>query len=90
MAIIHLPSSLTNYTKQQRDVEVEAKTLQDAIEKLLEQFPALKNHIVDNNSHLLLHVAVFIDGEQLDITSQSPALLKPNSQIDLLLALSGG
>ncbi len=90
MATIHLPSSLSKYSNQEREIHVEANTLQKALEILADKFPALKEHIFDNNLNLLLHVAVFIDGEQLDTTIKNPVSLKPDSQIILVLALSGG
>lgn len=90
MATIHLPSSLANYANQQREISISADTLDQALQKLAERFPELKDHIMDKQFKLLLHVAAFIDGEQLDATQNQNVTLKPDSQIVLVLALSGG
>lgn len=90
MATIHLPSSLANYANQQREISIAAESLDQALQKLAEHFPQLKDHIMDKQFKLLLHVAVFIDGEQLDSTQNQNVSLKADSQIVLVLALSGG
>lgn len=88
MALIHLPSSLANYTQHIREVSVEGKNLKEALKSLVEQFPNLKDHIVDAQYQPLLHLAIFIDDEQVATNEDIP--LKADSEVRLVLALSGG
>lgn len=90
MATFQIPSSLAKFTEQRRQVMIEATTFQDALRILCDKYPQLQRYLIDEKGELLLHVAVFIDDEQLEADMQQPITIQADSQIALVLALSGG
>jgi sulfur carrier protein ThiS len=72
------------------DVEVTGATVREALDAVLLQHPAITGYILDDQRAVRDHVVVFIDGEPIrDRRSLSDAV-RPNSEIFVMQALSGG
>lgn len=72
------------------EVEVEATTVREALERVFADNPRLRGYVVDEHGGLRKHMAVFVDGEQLvDRAAQSDAV-GARSEIYVMQALSGG
>jgi sulfur carrier protein ThiS len=70
--------------------EVAAATLADALEAVFEQHPRLRGYVLDEQSHVRRHVAVFVDGESIRDKSDLTRALTSRSEVYVLQALSGG
>lgn len=72
------------------DVHVDGQTVRDALSQIFLATPTLKSYLVDEQGALRKHVTVFVDGTPVrDRTTLSDAL-QPDSDIDVMQALSGG
>ena len=72
------------------DVETGAACLRDALDAAFAVNSRLRGYVLDDQGHLRQHVVVFIDGQRSrDRAAQSEAL-RPDSQVHVLQALSGG
>ena len=80
MATVYLPSGLTHYTGGVSSVEIEADSVSDALERLVERFPQLASPVAD--------MAVAVDGEIY--TQPGYQTLASSSEIHLLPRIAGG
>jgi molybdopterin converting factor small subunit len=87
MATVILPRSLVSLIPgTQRSTDVEATTVAEAIDRLDERTPGLRNRLVDAGPTIRQHINVYVDAQ--------PAVLDtpigPNSTVHVIPAVSGG
>jgi len=87
MADVHLPSVLRPlFADLPRHVDVDAATVGDAIARLDEQWPGLKDRLCEPGPALRQHIHVYVDGERGDLGTA----VEPRSRLDVIAAISGG
>ena len=87
MADVHLPPTLPPlFENLPRRLDVDAATLDDAIELLNEQWPGMRDRLCEPGPVLRPHINVYVDQERASL--ETP--LQPGSRIDVLAAISGG
>jgi hypothetical protein len=64
---INIPHALRQYTESRSELQVEASTVQEALQKLDTLFPGLQAFIVDEGNELRRYVNVFVN--EADIRS---------------------
>jgi molybdopterin synthase sulfur carrier subunit len=87
MATIILPRSLIAlFPAAPRRCDVEAATVAEAIDRLDELAPGIRNRILDAGPVIREHIKVFVDAAPA--TLESP--LRPGSTLHVIPAVSGG
>jgi molybdopterin converting factor small subunit len=87
MATVILPRSLVSLIPgTQRSTEVDAATVAEAIDRLDERTPGLRNRVVDAGPIVRTHINVFVDALPADLDTP----LRPDSTIHIIPAVSGG
>jgi sulfur-carrier protein len=87
MAEIHLPSVLRPlFNDLPRHVDVDARTVGDAIAQLDEQWPGLRDRLCQPGPALRTHIHVYVDGERGDLDTT----VGERSRLDVIAAISGG
>jgi molybdopterin synthase sulfur carrier subunit len=87
MAELHLPTVLPPlFPGLPRELEVEAATVDEAIDRLNERWPGLRDRLVEAGPALRPHINVYVDRERAGLES----LLEPASRVDVIAAISGG
>ncbi len=82
-----LPRSLVSLIPgTSRSTEVVASSVAEAIDRLDELTPGLRNRIVDSGPAIRRHINVFVDGEMAELDTSLP----PNATIHVIPAVSGG
>jgi molybdopterin synthase sulfur carrier subunit len=82
-----LPRSLVSLIPgTSRSTEVEARSVAEAIDRLDERTPGLRNRLVDSGPAIRQHINVFVDGERA--TLDTP--LGANATVHVIPAVSGG
>ena len=87
MADVHLPGTLPPLFRDlPRRVDVDAATVGEAIARLDERWPGLRDRLCADGKELRPHIHVYVDRERaaLDTT------LAAGSRIDVIAAISGG
>ena len=69
-----------------RRTEVEALTVSEALDRLDERTPGLRNRLVDSGPAIREHINVFVNGEQAGLETPLP----PGATIHVIPAVSGG
>jgi molybdopterin synthase sulfur carrier subunit len=87
MAELHLPAVLPPlFPGLPRELEVEAETVDDAIDRLNEQWPGLRARLVEPGPKLRPHINVYVDRTRAGLESN----LEAGSRVDVIAAISGG
>jgi sulfur-carrier protein len=87
MANLHLPATLAPlFAELPRHMEIDAVTVDDAIERLEERWPGLRDRLCEPGPALRPHIHVYVDGERA--TLDTP--LVDRSRVDVIAAISGG
>jgi molybdopterin converting factor small subunit len=87
MATVILPRSLVSLIPgTQRSTVVDAATVAEAIDRLEELTPGLRNRLVDSGPTVRTHINVFVDALPADL--ETP--LGPDATVHIIPAVSGG
>ena len=87
MADIRLPGTLTPlFPGLPRRLEVEAPTVLAAIDSLEQQWPGLRDRIVEEGPAIRRHLHVYVDGERAGLDTP----VAERSRLDVIAAISGG
>ncbi len=87
MATVILPRSLVSLIPgTQRSTDVEAATVAEAIDRLDEQTPGIRNRLVDGGPMIRQHINVYVDHEPASLDTP----VRPDSTIHVIPAVSGG
>jgi sulfur-carrier protein len=87
MADVHLPPTLPPlFPGLPRQLDLEAATVAEAIERLDDRWPGLRDRLCEPGPVLRPHINVFVDRKQAELHSP----LAPGSRVDVIAAISGG
>jgi sulfur-carrier protein len=87
MAEVHLPTTLLPlFDGLPRHLEIQAATVDEAIARLEEQWPGLRDRLCESGRALRPHINVYVDRER----AQLDTALDARSRIDVIAAISGG
>ena len=87
MADLHLPTTLLPlFEDLPRQLEVDAPTVAEAIERLDERWPGLRDRLCEPGPALRPHINVYVDKER----AQLDTALQKRSRVDVIAAISGG
>jgi sulfur-carrier protein len=87
MADLHLPTTLPPlFNGLPRRVDVDAATVAEAIERLEERWPGLRDRLCEPGPALRRHINVYVDRERAELDTP----LEAGSRVDVIAAISGG
>jgi sulfur-carrier protein len=87
MAELHLPATLVPlFPELPRRLDVDAGTVNEAIDRLEERWPGVRDRLCEPGPKLRPHINVFVDKERAELQTQ----LDARSRIDVVAAITGG
>ena len=87
MADVRLPGTLTPlFSGLARRTDVNARTVGEAIERLNEQWPGLRDRLCEPGPQLRRNIHVYVDRERAALDTP----LESSSRVDVIAAISGG
>lgn len=87
MAELHLPSTLQPlFPGLERRVDTEATTVAEAIDRLDQRWPGLRDRLCEDGGELRRHIHVYVEGERASLMTP----LKADARVDVIAAISGG
>jgi sulfur-carrier protein len=87
MADVHLPPTLPSlFVDLPRRLEVDAATVAEAIDRLEERWPGLRDRLCEPGPTLRTHINVYVDRERAELATA----IDRGSRVDVIAAISGG
>ena len=90
MPIVRFPVVMKYYFNNQAELSVSAETVSELIEKIVEQYPAVKFHLVDAEGRLRRHFNVFVNGTHIRDLNGPETALKEDDKVILMASAAGG
>ncbi len=87
---VRVPTPLRRLTDGQGEVEVEAGSVREAIEKLEEQYPGFKERLLDEKGELRKFVNLYINDEDVRFLKGADTELKDGDVLSIVPAIAGG
>jgi len=87
---VRVPTPLRRLTDGQGEIEVEARSIREAIEKLEERFPGFKERLIDENGELRKFVNLYLNDEDIRFLKGIDTDLKDGDVISIVPAIAGG
>jgi molybdopterin converting factor small subunit len=87
MAELHLPGTLPPlFPGLPRRLQLDAATVEDALDRLDEQWPGFRDRLCEPGPALRRHIHVYDDRERAGLDTP----LEARSRVDVITAISGG
>ena len=88
--VIRIPNVLRHHTNGERDVEVSAGTVGDAIHKLFEVYPGLEDSLIPSSGNVFEATNLFLNDEELEADGGLDTKTHDGDQLTILPAMAGG
>lgn len=90
MAIrIHIPTPMRQHTEGQAVVEVEASTVQNALDELGRKFPGITQRLFENGQ-VRRFVNVYVNDEDVRYLDNLATAVKGGDELSIIPAVAGG
>ena len=89
MPTVEFTSNLARQTTT-RSCQVDGSTVAEALRAVFARLPALRGYVLDDQGAVRTHVVVFVDGVTVRDRMQLSDAVRPDSEIFVMQALSGG
>ena len=87
MAELYLPGTLPPlFAGLPRRLDVDAATVDEALDRLEEQWPGFRDRLCEPGPALRRHIHVYVDRQRADLDTA----LESRSRVDVIAAISGG
>ncbi len=91
MAItVRVPTPLRRITNGQGEVQVQASTIREAIEKLEEAYPGFKERLIDEQGEVRRFVNLYLNDEDIRFLKGLDTELKDGDVLSIVPAIAGG
>jgi molybdopterin synthase sulfur carrier subunit len=90
MATVIIPTPLRKFTNGTSGVLIQASTLPDVIQELVEIYPDLTKYLLDPDGKIAPFISVFIGSDNIRHLDLEQAEVKENTVISIVSAIAGG
>ena len=90
MPTVRFPAVMKYYVNNQTEFSVSAATIGELIEKIIEQYPSVKFHLVDADGNLRKHFNIFVNGTHIRDLKGMETTLKEDDKVILMASAAGG
>jgi molybdopterin converting factor small subunit len=90
MSAVRVPTPLRPYTEGLKEIEVQASTVGEALQRLAEQYPGLKAHLFDDQGSLRAYVNVFVNDEDMRGLQGEATPVASADRVTIIPSIAGG
>ncbi len=87
---IVVPTPLRQYAGKQESLQIEAKTVGEALSELTSQFTDLRKHLYNEEGKLRSFVNVYLNDEDIRYLNKEQTALKDDDVISIVPSIAGG
>ncbi len=90
MATVNFTYALKRFYPDLNTIEIEATDVNTVVQAIDQTYPGIKDYLLDDQGSLRKHVNIFVDGTLITDRKTLLDQLKPESEVYIMQALSGG
>ena len=90
MTTLKIPSPLRTYTEGQSEIDVQGVTVAEAMDDLLEQHPALRQHLFNEKHELRPFVNLYINKEDIRQLQDLATPIRADDRLMIVPSIAGG
>ena len=90
MLKVHIPTPLRQYAGKMATVEVQAGTVAEALNKLVNQHPDLRRHLYNDEGKLRAFVNVYLNDEDIRYLQKEDTTVKDTDNLSIIPSIAGG
>ena len=87
---VRIPTPLQRLTKNETEVSVEGKDVQELIENLEKIFPGIKERLCDEKGILRRFINIYVNEEDIRFLQMDKTPLKEGDEVSIIPAIAGG
>ena len=87
---VHIPTALRAHVNDQAQVELEAGSIREILDRLVERHPGLKGRLLDDAGGLNKFVNVYVNDEDVRFLENLATAVKEGDSITLVPSIAGG
>ena len=87
---IHIPAPLRSYAGGQSTLIVKGRSVGEALSDLIRQFPALKQHLFNEEGILRTFVNIYRNDEDIRYLRHTDTKLRENDELTIVPSIAGG
>ena len=90
MPIVRFPNVMKFYVDNQSEFPVSGATVAEILEKVVQQYPSVKFHLLDGEGKLRRHFNIFVNGVHVRELNGMDTPLKEDDKVILMASAAGG
>jgi len=90
MPTLRIPTPLRTYTGGESEISLQGETIEQAMNDLIEQHPAIKPHLFNDGGSLRPFVNLFLDDENIRDLQGLDTPLSDSDRLLLIPSIAGG
>jgi molybdopterin converting factor small subunit len=90
MAYVRFPAVMKYYVDNQAEFFVPASSVDDLIQKVVDQYPSVRFHLIDSSGDLRRHFNIFVNGVHVRDLNGMKTTLKDDDRVILMASAAGG
>ncbi|MGO8735017.1 MAG: MoaD/ThiS family protein [Terriglobia bacterium] len=87
---VMIPTPLRQYAEKKESVEVEAKTVADALRAITTQYSGLRKHLYNEEGKLRSFVNIYLGDEDIRFLQREQTPLNENDVLSIVPSIAGG
>ena len=88
--LVRIPTPLQRYTKNQSEVEVEGRTVQEVIDHLDQSFPGVRERLCDDQGAIRRFINLYLNEEDIRFMDGEKTGVKDGDELAIIPAIAGG
>jgi molybdopterin converting factor small subunit len=90
MPIVRFPTVMKYYVNNQAEFSMNASSVQDLIEQVVQKYPSVKFHLLNSEGQIRRHFNVFVNGVHIRDLAGMETPLKEDDKVILMASAAGG
>lgn len=85
-----IPTPLRSYTDHQQSVEIDGQSVDEILNKLMNQYPLLRKQICAEDGTIRRFVNIFVNDEDIRFLEKDKTQVKERDVISIIPSIAGG
>ncbi len=90
MPTVRFPAVMKYYVNNQTEFSISASTAGELIDKIVEEYPTVRFHLVDSEGKLRKHFNIFVNGTHIRDLNGLETPLREQDKVILMASAAGG